>query len=287
MINATWVRVSSRTSKIVHRRQRQQAWNGSVVFVHAAIRKNQQRVPSLYRQRSTLAQLVQSALQARFAVADAEQRGQSGRQQITIRNPAQFFQFAIGEQRMRQLQHVAVLGRLFENVALAADVADQRHHHLFANGIDGRIRHLREELLEVVEQRLRLVREARQRRVGAHRTDRLFALGRHGRENHPQIFIAVAEGALARSRVLRHPDSACARAPAVDRCVIWFSVTHCAYGCRDAELLLDFFVGDDAAFHRIHQEHLAGLQAALSLHLLWRNVEHAGFRRHDRPDRHA
>ena len=47
-----------------------------------------------------------------------------------------------------------------ENVPLGADVADQRHHHLFADGIDGRIGDLREELLEVVEQHLRAVGQA-------------------------------------------------------------------------------------------------------------------------------
>ena len=73
-------------------------------------------------------------------------------------------------------------------------------------GSIGRIRHLREELLEIVEQRLRLVGETGQRRVGAHRADRLFALRRHGRENHAQIFIAVAEGALAAQEASRRRD---------------------------------------------------------------------------------
>ena len=62
-----------------------------------------------------------------------------------------------------------------------ADVADERHHHLFADGIDGRIGDLREELLEVIEQRLRLIGEAGQRRVGAHGADGLLAVVGHGR----------------------------------------------------------------------------------------------------------
>ena len=52
-------------------------------------------------------------------------------------------------------------------------------------------------LLEIVEQRLRLVGQTSQRRIGSHRADRLFALRRHGLENHPQIFVGVAERALA------------------------------------------------------------------------------------------
>ena len=93
---------------------------------------------------------------------------------------------------MRQLEGVTVLRRFIEDVALGADVADQRHHHLFADGIDGRIRDLRKELLEVVEQRLRTVGETSQRNVGSHRTDRLFAFGAHGREQNAQILFAIA-----------------------------------------------------------------------------------------------
>ncbi len=129
--------------------------------------------------RGAAAQIVERVPQAGFAIFGAEERGQRGGQQIARRNAAQLFQIAIGQDRMRQLERVAVLRRLVQNVALGADVADQRHHQLFADGIDGRIGDLRKELLEVVEQRLRTVRETGQRHVGAHRADRLFALGAH------------------------------------------------------------------------------------------------------------
>jgi hypothetical protein len=52
---------------------------------------------------------------------------------------------------MRQLEGVAVLRGLVQNVALGADVAGERHDHLFADGIDGRVGDLGEELLEVME----------------------------------------------------------------------------------------------------------------------------------------
>ncbi len=79
---------------------------------------------------------------------------------------------------MRELEGVAVLRRLVEDVALGADVADERHDQLFANGIDGRIGDLGEELPEVVEERLRAVGQAGERRVGAHGADGLFAASR-------------------------------------------------------------------------------------------------------------
>ena len=181
---------------------------------------------------------------------------------------------------MRQLQHVAVLGRFLQDVALASDVADERHHHLFANRIDGRIGDLREQLLEIVEQRLRLVGETGQRRVGAHRTNRLFALRCHRAEDHPQIFIAVSERALAAEKRLGVREvHARGLGQLIDGDLIFFHPLR--VGLPRRELLLDLFVRDDAAFDGIDQEHLSRLQAALVLDLLGRDVEHSGFGGHD------
>ena len=149
--------------------------------IDAAIGEDEQRVAGVDGVRGAGAQIVERVLQAVFAIRGAEQRGQRGGQQIARGDAAQLFQIAVGQDGMRQLEGVAVLRRLVQNVALGADVADERHHQLFADGVDGRIGDLREELLEVVEQRLRTVGEAGQRHVGAHGADRLLALGAHGR----------------------------------------------------------------------------------------------------------
>jgi len=66
------------------------------------------------------------------------------------------------------LELTRVLGRLLDDVQLRADRADQRHHALFLDRVDRRVRDLREELLEIIVEQLRLVREHRQRRVRAH-----------------------------------------------------------------------------------------------------------------------
>ncbi len=76
----------------------------------------------------------------------------------------------------RQLDLPAELRRRLEQVALGADRRVDRHDQLFADRIDRRVGHLREELLEVVVEQLRPVREHRERRVVAHRADRLVAV---------------------------------------------------------------------------------------------------------------
>ena len=76
---------------------------------------------------------------------------------------------------MPQFQRVAVLRRLIQDIALGPDVADERHHQLFADGIDGRIGDLRKQLLEIIEQRLRLVAKGRPAAYRCPWSRRLFA----------------------------------------------------------------------------------------------------------------
>jgi hypothetical protein len=49
--------------QVVHGGQRQQAGDGSVIFIHSAIGKNQQGVAGFSRERRALAQLIESPLQ--------------------------------------------------------------------------------------------------------------------------------------------------------------------------------------------------------------------------------
>ena len=180
----------------MYRGQREQARNRSRLGIDIAIGKDQQRIAGLDGKRSALAKAVERALEFLFAAIDRYSAGSVSASKSPVRNTAQFLEIPIGQDRMLQLQRVAVLRRLVEDVALVPDVAGERHHQLFANRIDRRIRDLREELLEVVEQRLRLVGKTRQRRVGAHRADRFFAVDRHRRHQRADVFVGVAEGAL-------------------------------------------------------------------------------------------
>ncbi len=132
-----------------------------------------------------------------FAALHAEDHGQGGGQKIAPAYAAQFLEAPVGDDGMAQLERVAILGRLVEDISFRADIGIQRHHQAFADRVDGRIGDLREGLLEIAEQQLRLIGKARQGRIDAHGADRLLGLGRRRREHRLQILIGVAEGALA------------------------------------------------------------------------------------------
>ncbi len=84
-----------------------------------------------------------------------------------------------------------------EQVRPRPDDRDQAHHQFFADRIDRRVGDLREVLLEVGEQLLRLVRQRRDRRVVAHRARGFLAGGRHRRHQDVDVFLRIAERLLA------------------------------------------------------------------------------------------
>ncbi len=176
--------------------------------------------------------------------------------------------------------------RLLEQIVLGANRRFGRGHQFFANRIDRRIRHLREQLLEVVVKRLRLVRQHRERSVGAHRADRLLPVGRHRREDHLEILDRVAERLLLleqlvvfevvdRRRAARFGERLERDQAAVDPFAIRLPRRH---------RLLDLFVLHDSPKRRVDEKHLARLQPPLVRDVLRRDVEHSRLRRHhDQP----
>ena len=106
---------------VVHGGQRQQAGDGGIIRVHAAVGENQQRVARLNGQRGAAAELRQRALQALAAVVDGEEHGQRGGQKIALRHAAQLFQIAIGEDgcgSLRVWQCCGVSSRMLRSVPM-------------------------------------------------------------------------------------------------------------------------------------------------------------------------
>ncbi len=174
----------------------------------------------------------------------------------------------------------ARLGLRLQQIALGPDRRAHRRHELLADRVERRIRHLREQLLEVVEQQPRLVRQHGQRRVGAHRADRLLAVDGHRPDQHAQVFLRVAERLLP----LQHRfviGLLGARAAGRSLMSMRLPVEPLAIRMLRRQLPLDLVVVDDAALGRVDEEDAPGMQPLLDEHVLGRNVEHADLRRHD------
>ena len=186
--------------------------------------------------------------------------------------------FLLGHDWARDLDQMRLLRRLLEDVAVVADVGRQAHHQLFADRVDRRVGDLREELLEVGEEGLGLVREHRERGVVAHGADRLGALLGHRLQDDGEVLGGVAEALLPREQVVGHVGGDdLVEEPAHAHLVLRHPA---AVGLAARHLRLHLGVPQDAAVLQVEVDDLAGLQAALLLHLVVADVEHAGLGGH-------
>ena len=166
-----------------------------------------------------------------------------------------------------------MLGRLVEEVLLGADARLQAHHDRLADRVDRRVRHLREQLLEVRVDEPVAIGEHREGRVVAHRADRLLGVARERRQDHLHVLERVAERdlplaqRLGRHRV-RHPRRQVGEPHDL-------AVEPLAVRLLGGDPALDLVVRDDPSLLEIDEEELARLQPALAEDVRGRDVEHA------------
>ena len=194
---------------------------------------------------------------------------------------AQPFELLVEQDRVRDHELARVLGRLVEQIPLGADARLHAHHDRLADRVDRRVRHLREELLEVgVEQRLP-VGENGERQVVPHRADRLLGVPRERREDHLHVVLRVAEGELALAQRLGGAGEVRPRRQILEP----NDLVSIPLGVRlpRGDRPLHLLVRDDPAVLDVDQEQLPRLQPSLPQHVLRRLVEHARLRREHDP----
>ena len=226
------------------------------------------------------AQLLHRLDEALFAAGDAEQDGQHADPQARQVHAPDLGEFLVGEDRPLELEAPAVRRLRIEQVALGAQSRLGRRDELLADAVDRRVGDLREELLEIVVEQPRAVRQHRERRVVAHRAHRLDAIARHRGEQHPLVLETVAEGDLALQQAVRIGRRGLGRGRQVlevDQVLVEPLAIRALRGDRALQLL----VVDDPTLDRVDQEHATGLQPALEHDVLRRHIEHAGLGRHD------
>ena len=179
-----------------------------------------------------------------------------------------------------ELQETTALRSRIEEITLGPDGGLDLGDQLLADPVERRVRHLGEELLEVVVQEPRTVREHRQRGVGAHRADRLLAVPGHGAHDEAQVLVGVAEELLAPEDGsvigLGHVGWVRERRDRHD-----VLVQPLAIRVLHREGVLELGVVDDPALAGIDQEDPAGMQALLDEHVLGRHVQDPDLRGHD------
>ena len=109
---------------------------------------------------------------------------------VHVADGADLLEVLVGEDRLAHFEPLALARAVeVEQVRPRPDERDEAHHQLLADRVDRRVGDLREVLLEVGVEQLRLVGERRDRRVVAHRADGFLAGGRHRRHQELQVFL--------------------------------------------------------------------------------------------------
>ena len=226
-----------------------------------------------------LVEVLQRAGQALLAPGCPEQDGQHRGLEARHLEPPHAGELLVGQHRPWQLQPAAVGGLGLEQVALGTEPHLRGRDQLFADAVDGWIRDLGEELLEIIEQQLRPAGEGRERCVVAHRAYGLDAIPPHGRQDDALVLEGVAEGQLPLEQgvVVRRRHFPCRGQLFQHEQML---VQPLPVGALAGHRLLDLLVLDDPALGGIDEEHPAGLQATLAQDVGGRNIQHAGLRGH-------
>ncbi len=157
-------------------------------------------------------------------------------------------------------EHIAVLRHFLQQIAVPAQIDSRGSHHLLADRVDRRIGHLREELLEVMEQRMVRSGQHRNRRIHAHCRNRLRTVSRHRQDTHLQFFVCISESLLHTLSffpcIFRH--SLVRNLQILQRYQL--VVQPLAVGLRRRITFFQLIIIDDPALYGIHEQHLARMQ---------------------------
>ena len=168
-----------------------------VRVVDGAVAEDEDAHAAIHRGLGLGADAVHRFLQPVLAFAERPCGIERGGGMVPAFESAQRGEFVLEEDRRFAADEARVFRRLAEKIAPPAEDGVERHHELLADRVDGRIRDLGEELLEIRVEQARLEREHGERRVVAHRADGLRAVAHHGLEDHVDLLGAVAECELA------------------------------------------------------------------------------------------
>ena len=245
---------------LMQRRYREQRRDRQMVFVHAPVGEDQDI-------RSRGARLVRFHIQAAYRLAQLcvfiVQDRDLGDLEAGQIHSLELEHSGGGQDRIDDLDHLAVIRLFLQQIAVLADIDGGRGDDLLADCVDRRIGHLREVLFEIIEQRLRLIGQDRERFIGAHRGDRLCAVLCHRQDRRHHVLVGVAECLLQAAALLpvmllhlcvRHLQIFQAGQVAVEP----FAV-----GSFGSIMQLDLFIADQSSLHGVHEQHLARMEALL------------------------
>lgn len=152
-----------------------------------------------------LRQVVQGGPQYLPVPAFRKLDGKPGGRESGLPDIAETVELLIRDDGALHLDQPGVFRRFFQNIGMVADVRGQAHDQFLPDGVDGRVGHLREQLLEIIEQKGGLPGKDGQRGVVPHGAERFRPLHHHGAYDQFHVLLRESEPALVRRQVRAFP----------------------------------------------------------------------------------
>ena len=170
---------------------------------------------------------------------------------------------------------MAVFRLFFQEIAVLPHIDRPGGYDLLPLGVDGRVGHLRKQLLKVIEKRLVLVGKGSDRGIHAHGSDALRTCQGHVQDPVMIILPSVAKSFLEalsllpfQSRNLSVRDLQLGQRDQV-------AVEPLAVGVRPGVFILDLLVIDDPFLSGVRQQKLAGMKSFFLYNVLLGKIQHA------------
>ena len=156
---------------------------------------------------------------------------------------------------------------------MVPDVGREAHHQLFTDWIDRRVRHLSKQLLEVIEQRLRLVRKHGKRGIVTHGANRLCPVLGHRLQDDGKVFCRVAKTLLLHQNVVGNFGRVDFTKEPANAHLVFGNPAAVRLGA--GHLRLHLRILQNTVVFQIQINDFAGFEAALFFHLVITQIQHA------------
>ena len=263
---------------LLHRSYCQQCRDRNMVLIHTPVRQDQDVVSVSRRSVSRDIELLQSMGQR--CVLVIQHGNDSGAESFSVQG-TDLDQVNTCQDRIVDLQHPAVVCFFFQQIAVRADIDCGIHDHLLTEGVDGRIRHLGKQLLEIAVQQLMVLRQQGYRGVMTHGNRTLDPIFRHRQDLFLHILVGIPEYLVeAVPRLLTVDTDLLVR----DRhfCQMKeITVEPFPVGMGSGVHFLTLIVGNDPLLFCIHQQDPARFQPGADLDMCRVDIQNAHFGRQD------
>ena len=253
-------------------RHSQQRRNSHMVFIHAPVGENQNVGTIFVGPVTGHKQMVQRPVQPGILIIED---GHGFHFEAGPVHVLDFQQIHIGEDGVVDLQDVAVLGPVLQQIAVGAHINRGIGDGFLPDGVDGRVGHLGKHLLEIVKEGLVFFRQDRQGQVVAHGRRRFGAVAGHGENGVLDILIGVGKSLLQSGPVIAVQGDGLLVGDGQVLEGHQMLVQPLAVGQPGGIGAFQLVVLDDFSLDRIHQQHFAGLEAGFADHGLRRNIQNA------------